>query len=62
MNPRYATPVAFRAALERRLRDESLRTGLSLHRLRQFLVFDRYLTIAVLAGDGESAGRICTLS
>jgi len=43
VNPRYTSPLAFRTAVERRLKDDALRTGLSLHRLRQLLVFDRYL-------------------
>src|SRR5438067_12771248 len=43
MKPRtYATPAAFKAALEQRLRDSS-RSGVELARRRQLLVFDRFL-------------------
>jgi predicted nucleotidyltransferase component of viral defense system len=38
----YATPAAFKAALEQRLRDSS-KTGVGLARHRQLLVFDRFL-------------------
>jgi hypothetical protein len=40
---RYATGAAFRMALEDRLRDESLSTGLPLSRLRKTIAFDRLL-------------------
>ena len=48
----YATPLAFKQALEARLRGESQRRGTALHRVRQLVVFDRMLArmIAVL-GD-----------
>ncbi len=39
----YATPLAFKAALEQRLRNEAMRSGTDLRRLRQLLVFDRCL-------------------
>jgi Nucleotidyl transferase AbiEii toxin, Type IV TA system len=39
----YATPLAFKAAVEQRLRNEAVESGLDLRRLRQLLVFDRYL-------------------
>jgi hypothetical protein len=39
----YATPAAFKRALEDRLRDEALQTRTSLVRLRQLFVFDRLL-------------------
>jgi len=43
MKPRmYATPAAFKAALEQRLRDSS-KSGVELARRRQLLVFDRLL-------------------
>ena len=38
----YATPAAFKAALEQRLRDSS-KTGVDVARHRQLLVFDRFL-------------------
>jgi len=38
----YATPAAFKAALEQRLRDSS-KSGVELARRRQLLVFDRLL-------------------
>jgi len=40
---RYASPAAFKMAVEGRLRAESARTGTDLQRLRQLLVFDRFL-------------------
>jgi len=39
----YATPEAFRVALEQRLRTEARSRGRDLARLRQLLVFDRFL-------------------
>jgi hypothetical protein len=39
----YATPAAFKRALEDRLKAEARKTGATVHRLRQLLVFDRYL-------------------
>src|SRR2546427_12460297 len=43
MKPRtYATPAAFKAALEQRLRDSS-KSGVELGRRRQLLVFERLL-------------------
>jgi hypothetical protein len=40
---KYATPEAFKHALETRLRNEALATGIPLARLRQVIVFDRFL-------------------
>lgn len=40
---RYQTGGAFRRALEQRLRDQSLATGVSLVRLRKMVTFDRFL-------------------
>jgi len=49
---RYRTPAAFRQALESRLRDESAGNGLVLARLRQLVVFDRFLArVAARFGD-----------
>ncbi len=39
----YATPLAFKAALEQRLRNEASRSRIALQRLRQQVVFERYL-------------------
>lgn len=39
----YATPHAFRQALEQRLRDDASGDGEALNRRRQLLVFDRFL-------------------
>ena len=43
MTGRYATPQAFKAALEQRLRHRAAGDGLELQRLRQLVVFDRFL-------------------
>ncbi len=44
MTPRsYATPLAFKTAVEQRLRTEASTSGMDLHRRRQLFVFDRYL-------------------
>lgn len=51
MSARYATPQAFKQALEQRLR-ASVATGAALARARQLLVFDRFLARVVAAlGD-----------
>lgn len=48
---RYATPLAFKQALEQRLKTSSP-TGIDLARRRQLLVFDRFLARVVsVAGD-----------
>jgi hypothetical protein len=43
MGQRYATPAAFKAAVEQRLRNQAQKAGASLERSRQLLVFDRFL-------------------
>lgn len=44
MTPRrYATPLAFKMAVEQRLRTEASASGMALHRRRQVFVFDRCL-------------------
>jgi hypothetical protein len=49
---RYATPMAFKAALEQRLRNRAAGDGLELQRLRQLVVFDRFLArVFTLLGD-----------
>lgn len=40
---RYGNPEAFKMALEQRLRNRALATGRSLQRLRQLVVFERFL-------------------
>ena len=50
-NPRYATPQAFKQALEQRLRTEST-SGVDIARRRQLLVFERFLArVQREAGD-----------
>ena len=39
----YATPAAFKRALEDRLKAEARKTGALVHRARQLLIFDRFL-------------------
>ena len=47
----YATPLAFKQALEQRLKTSSA-TGVDFGRRRQLLVFDRFLArLAQVAGD-----------
>jgi hypothetical protein len=55
MTPRaYASPAAFKQALERRLRG-SAQSGAAFARKRQLLVFDRFLArIALVLGDGAT--------
>lgn len=43
MTRSYATPLAFRAALEARLHERAARQGRSLNRVRQLLVMERFL-------------------
>lgn len=51
MTRRYATPAAFKQALEQRLKSSSA-SGIELARRRQLLVFDRFLArVAEVAGD-----------
>ncbi|OIO98304.1 MAG: hypothetical protein AUK03_01455 [Anaerolineae bacterium CG2_30_64_16] len=45
----YQTAVAFRRALEDRLRRQSLQTGMALTRLRKLVAFDRFLARLVQA-------------
>ena len=40
---RYATPAGFKAALEQRLRSRAAGDGLELQRLRQLVVFERFV-------------------
>lgn len=50
-DPRYATPAAFKQAVEQRLRNASS-SGADLARRRQLLVFERFLArVQQLAGD-----------
>ncbi|MBI4604614.1 MAG: nucleotidyl transferase AbiEii/AbiGii toxin family protein [Planctomycetes bacterium] len=49
---RYASPLAFKQAVEHRLRDRAAAEGVELARLRQLLVFDRFLArMAAAFGD-----------
>lgn len=44
MKPRsYATPLAFKTAVEQRLRNEAAISEMDLQRRRQLFVFDRFL-------------------
>jgi hypothetical protein len=43
MPGRYVTPYAFRRALEDRLRQQALREGIDLQRLRRRVAFERLL-------------------
>jgi len=49
----YATPVAFRAALEDRLRNRSVDTGVSLDRLRRRVLFERVVARLEAAEPGR---------
>jgi len=51
---RYATPDAFKQALETRLRSIATQRGITMNRLRQRLIFERFL-VRVFAVLGESA-------
>jgi hypothetical protein len=46
---KYQTGGAFRRALEDRLRDQSLATGVPLIRLRKMVAFDRFVARLILA-------------
>jgi hypothetical protein len=53
----YASPQAFKQALEQRLRDAS-RTGEDMARKRQRIVFDRFLArVATMLGDAATLRR-----
>ena len=43
MTRTWATPLAFKAAVEQRLRNEAKASGMDLQRRRQLFVFDRFL-------------------
>lgn len=49
MSQRYATPIAFRTALESRLRAHASSIDSDLSRVRQILVFERFLERAFRA-------------
>ncbi len=54
---RYATPLAFKQALEQRIKSSST-TGADFARRRQVLAFDRFLARVVsVVGDGDAQGR-----
>jgi hypothetical protein len=48
MTPRYATPDAFKQAVEHRLLAEANARGIDVNRVRQLLVFDRFLARAFM--------------
>ena len=52
MTRSYATPAAFKQGLEHRLRERVAGSGTELARLRQLLVFDRFLA-RIVVGFGE---------
>jgi Nucleotidyl transferase AbiEii toxin, Type IV TA system len=52
---KYQTPEAFRAALERRLKNEAATTGVALIRLRKRVAFERYLVRLAAAEAGDWA-------
>lgn len=58
--PRYATPEAFKQALESRLRTEAQTTGVPMGRLRQMIVFERFLArvFAVLGNRVVAKGGV----
>ncbi len=41
---RFETPLAFKQSLEQRLRDKAALTGVDINRLRQVLIYERFLT------------------
>lgn len=51
---RFETPLAFKQSLEQRLRDKAAATGTDLNRLRQVLVYERFLA-RVFEVFGEDA-------
>jgi len=50
---KYSTASAFRRALEDRLRQQSLRSGVPLVRMRKMIAFDRFLARLVQAQPGQ---------
>lgn len=50
---RYATPEAFRAALDQRLKNHAAQTGVPLVRLRKTIAFDRFLARLVAVASGR---------
>ncbi len=50
---RYATPAAFRAALDQRLKTEAERTGLAVGRLRKRVAFELFLRRLVAVAPGR---------
>jgi len=61
MRRTYATPLAFKQSVEQRLKTQAFDSGTDLHRLRQLLVFDRFLA-RLFSIYGETAvlkGGLC---
>lgn len=52
MTRTWATPLAFKAAVEQRLRNEATASGMDLQRRRQLFVFDRFLARLFRVLDG----------
>ena len=51
----YATPVAFKTAVEQRLRNTAADLATDLHRQRQLFIFDRFLArVFAVLGDATS--------
>ena len=50
----FQTPLAFKASLEQRLRTRSQKTGTDLHRFRQLVIYERFLT-RVFQSFGDDA-------
>ena len=57
---RFETPLAFKQSLEQRLRDKAATTGTDLNRLRQVLVYERFLArvFEVFGDDAVLKGGI----
>ena len=53
----YATPLAFKTAVEQRLRNAATASGMDLQRKRQLFVFDRFLA-SVHGGRCQGAQRV----
>lgn len=53
---KYATPAAFRGALDQRLKAEAQRTGLNATRLRKRVAFELFLCADVEADCREYPG------
>jgi len=50
---KYDSGGAFRRALEKRLRDRSVQSGIALDRLRKMVAFDRFLARLIQGQPGQ---------